>query len=186
MSQDGDILMLLTSGSTQSFDDGLGMIYTRYGRSIKSFLMSMGASRDEADDLLQEVLISVIERFSQDSSIEISNFKYYLIGIARNKWLNLIRDKRRLPFDELGDLSMIESVEVQDVDLERLSLIVEVLDSLAGPCKELLKSFYFDKKNNLEIAESMGYSNPDTVKSKKYKCLQRLKNLVRERMNAKG
>lgn len=177
---------LLGSGESKSLNKGLGMIYRYYGGIIRANLQSQGASREEQQDILQEVLVAVLDRFEDGSDVNISNLKYYLIGIARNKWFGLLRRKNRLPFDELGDLSIVEWNDDVDSDMEYIELIGDVLDNMSGPCQDLLRSFYYDKKSNVEIAQLMGYSNADTVKSKKYKCLQRLKDLVRDRLNAKG
>jgi RNA polymerase sigma factor (sigma-70 family) len=186
MQKDQEIIDLLGSGEPKSLNKGLGMIYRYYGGVIRANLKSQGASREEQQDILQEVLVAVLDRFKEGSDGSISNLKYYLIGIARNKWFGLLRRKNRLPFDELGDLSIAERNDEVDSDMENIDLIGEVLDNMPGPCRDLLRSFYYEKKSNIEIAELMGYNNADTVKSKKYKCLQRLKDLVRDRLNAKG
>jgi DNA-directed RNA polymerase specialized sigma24 family protein len=43
------------------------------------------------------------------------------------------------------------------------------------PCCSLLDKFYWEELSGEEIARQMNYKNADTVKTQKYKCMQKLK-----------
>jgi hypothetical protein len=48
---------------------------------------------------------------------------------------------------------------------------------LGEPCRGIIKDFYVDHLNMIEIADKYGYTNADNAKNQKYKCLQRLKKI---------
>ncbi|MTI23147.1 sigma-70 family RNA polymerase sigma factor [Fulvivirga sp. RKSG066] len=64
---------------------------------------------------------------------------------------------------------------------QQLENMENCLISLGHPCSEILKLFYYERKNMEEISINLGYKNADTVKNQKYKCLQRLRKLMKER-----
>ena len=43
---------------------------------------------------------------------------------------------------------------------------------------ELLRRFYWDRLSGVEIAQAMNYSNADSVKTQKNKCMKKLKPIV--------
>jgi predicted DNA-binding protein YlxM (UPF0122 family) len=49
------------------------------------------------------------------------------------------------------------------------------LGFLGEPCKSLIEDFYLNEMSLIEITEKYGYSNSDTAKTQKYKCLMRLR-----------
>jgi len=46
---------------------------------------------------------------------------------------------------------------------------------MGDKCRELLILFYFRRLSLKEIAAELDYSNTDSVKSQKYKCIRQLK-----------
>ena len=70
-------------------------------------------------------------------------------------------------------------VEEEEDLTERQSMILnDCLKRLGESCRKLLEQYYFFKKSMAEIAEEMGYNNTNTVKTRKYKCIQQLKKMA--------
>jgi len=61
---------------------------------------------------------------------------------------------------------------------EKFRLVMECIDKLSPTCKRILIMFYLEEKNLNEIAEEVGFSNSDVVKSKKYQCKKELQALI--------
>ena len=53
----------------------------------------------------------------------------------------------------------------------------DAMNQLGEPCKTLLEDYYIRMQNMQDITDRFGYTNTDTAKNQKYKCLQRLKKL---------
>jgi len=54
----------------------------------------------------------------------------------------------------------------------------KAIETLGGPCKQLLESFYYQKLSWGEIASLIGYSTPASARNQKYKCLERIRSIV--------
>ena len=79
-------------------------------------------------------------------------------------------------------------VESMTVDFRTPKAVVKdqvkvVLALLDETCQTLLKRCYFDGFSMEAIAIEMGYKNEEVAKSKKWKCLNKLKALIKERYN---
>jgi RNA polymerase sigma factor (sigma-70 family) len=70
--------------------------------------------------------------------------------------------------------------EMPDQDSpEREKIIAQCLDQLGETCRKVLMYYYFDEMSMQEIADKLGFANTDTAKTKKYKCKQKLDELVK-------
>ncbi len=49
---------------------------------------------------------------------------------------------------------------------------------MKAPCDKLLIAQYWHRLSGAEIAKRLGYNSADSVKSQKFKCIQKLKALV--------
>lgn len=108
-----------------------------------------------------------------------SGVKTYLYAIAKNKMRENFREQKRSVSEE--DVLLEVPVEEELLDEEKhikLNMLKKALESLGSPCSEILRMFYYGEYSNEEIAESLKYSNTNSVKTQKYKCLKRLRALM--------
>lgn len=104
----------------------------------------------------------------------------YIYRICINSWLNILK-KRRLDFVSLDTIHK-EAKQEEDTNNDndnqkQLKLLVE---NLGEPCKSIFYYKYYESLNNEQIAEKMKYKNSDSVKTQKYKCIMRLKKMVKK------
>lgn len=121
----------------------------------------------------------------------------YLLGIAIRKMQADDRKNRefdRVPIyhtgteEELILDSKVQKKMMDEVDesesekkLDELKDFVErAVSDLLPPCDELLRNFYWNRMSGNEIAEAMNYSNADSVKTQKNKCMKKLKPIVEQ------
>jgi len=76
-----------------------------------------------------------------------------------------------LPADETTPIAEFYEKE------ERLTITLSAFESLGQACKDLLKQFYFHKMSLKSIAESLEMEEA-SAKNKKYRCIQKLKELA--------
>ena len=69
--------------------------------------------------------------------------------------------------------------EKESVRKERIDATREVVDKMGKPCAPLLMAFYWDNNSWDNIARKLHYSNAESAKTQKYKCMQRLKTLLK-------
>jgi RNA polymerase sigma factor (sigma-70 family) len=71
----------------------------------------------------------------------------------------------------------------EDMDTqERERIIRQLIEQLGKPCAPLLLGFFWEKKKMDELAQELGYSNADSAKSQKSKCMQKVKTFVKQRL----
>ena len=162
----------------------LEKIYSEFRAAFINWMAhAYQCDREEALEIYQFVILTFYEnvlegKFDGSSSASI---KTYLFSIGKNKMLAERRKGAR--FEEVKDTSD-EKVIHFDFDAgtpndPRLEVAKRVIEKVGNPCKQLLELFYFNNLDHEEIAVVMGYKNGNTVKNLKYKCVQRIRKLLR-------
>jgi hypothetical protein len=57
--------------------------------------------------------------------------------------------------------------------------LLTVLERAGKKCMDLLREFYFRSQTIKKLARTLGYANEHSASVQKYKCLQKVKNLVK-------
>ena len=126
-----------------------------------------------------------------------SSLYQYLLGIAIRKMQ--AGDRKTHEFDKVPiyhtgheeevaidvkvQKKMVEEADAEESvrKLEELKDFVErAVSELPFPCDTLLRNFYWNRMSGNEIATAMNYSNADSVKTQKNKCMKKLKPIVEQ------
>lgn len=127
--------------------------------ALKRFILSLLPNRSEADDIAQEVFLTVTTKANE--FVLGSNFKAWAFAIARFKVLEHLRRAKRDP--HLLTDSVIEKLvdEASDPDPERESLTLRALakciGKLAPKRKQAIELQYHRNYTPTEIAEQLGW-----------------------------
>ena len=163
----------------------LEQIYSDYRLSFITFITSThNCTYEMAIDVYQYTILSFYENVVDGSFEEMNaaGVKTYLYSIGKNKLLGDLRKKTKVSFQgKFNDDDLIEQEDEDEVELaklEQFDRVSGIIAHLGDPCKKILELFYFNKLSNDEIAEVMSYKDGNTVKSLKYKCIQRIKKIV--------
>ena len=167
-------------------DKVLKIVYSKYRAPFANWLRGkyrIGA--EDAKEIFQHAVVIMYENVSlgKVKSLDTS-IKSYLFGIG----LNLAREHLRFDKRYSNELSprmvdhLVNTTDVDDKIAFESDLLVmyDALNKLGDPCKSLLQLFYFEKMSMTSIALLLGYKNSETTKTKKFKCLDRLKRLFRK------
>jgi len=177
-----EIFESLKSGSIEN----LGIVYERYRDDCMNWLIrKYSCTEDNAREVYQVSVITLYENIIRNKFTEVrSSFKTYLFSIAKNKCMELHRANKRNT--DLGPLMHLTWDDVnENIPEEQVMILRYCLDKLGDPCNTLLKKFYYEQCNMVEICEEMGYKNPESARNQKYKCLQRLRKLYRDTIVAR-
>lgn len=158
--------------------------YRENERAFKAYFRErFGKSDDYLDDLFQESCVVMWQNISSGKlSIHnlTSSLSTYFTSIGKYSLMAKDRKYKEIANDtEIQKLDFVED-DAQELEkrIERESFVDRMVGDMKPPCSQILQMFYFDKKKGEEIAEVMGYANTDTVKTQKYKCMQKLKPLL--------
>lgn len=164
----------------------ISAIYSAYQNEFLGFFVgAMFSKRVDAEDLYQDSWIELcwqIERCKITAASLSCSVKTYLYGIAKFKFMALNRKNGQLKtielMPEIEPVSLVE--ENSHVEIEHI--IEKEVNAMGEPCSSLLDKYYWEDMSGDEIAKEMQYKNSDTVKTQKYKCMQKLKSVIVDKL----
>jgi RNA polymerase sigma-70 factor (ECF subfamily) len=161
-SEQAEIIRRARAGDLEAFR----LIHTEYGRRILNFIYRMVDSREDAEDLSQNVFLRAFHELRSLQDPE--KFESWLYRIARNEVYQTFRKKRVEPGrhdpaageaetePEIGDGRPTPQDSVLNEELgERIR---KVLNSLPPKLREVFVLAVVDEKSYLEISEIVGRS----------------------------
>ncbi len=170
----------IIQGIRRDDDRALAYLYKLHFPMISHFILSNSGTDDEAKDIYQEGVIVFYEKI-KDNSLELScQIKTYLYSVCRRLWLKRLAEKGRYAsrIDDSEDYQLLEEdVQKHEENERQFGVMADALGQLGEPCRTLLEDYYIRMQNMQDITDKFGYTNTDTAKNQKYKCLQRLKKL---------
>lgn len=139
-------------------------------------------NQQDSLEVFQRAMIILYDKIMQRKldHLEVP-LKSYLYGICKN----LVKEHKRkfreyvefesntTAFNHLAE----ENAEEAKTKDELIDQLVQFINKIGPPCKTILELFYYQRMRMEQIAEKLEYKNPDTVKTKKYKCIKRLQSL---------
>jgi RNA polymerase sigma factor (sigma-70 family) len=174
---DAEILHAIASGNDR---EALLYLYNKHFSKVRKYICDNSGTKDEAFDIFQDsimVFFNYVTSKKFDPKYEIGAF---IFTVSKNQWINQVKKNSKevaLPeffdcTDNSGDI--MESL----ISKERENEVAQLLGQLGDKCEELLRFSIFYKLKNSEICEKMGFSTENAVKTRKYKCLQKLISLI--------
>jgi RNA polymerase sigma factor (sigma-70 family) len=163
-------------------DETIKAIYRSYFDSLSWYVMNNSGSRQDSEDVFQEVVLSFIDLVQKDKFRGESTVKTFLFSLNRHTWLNeLKRRGRSLAREEKYERGQ-DRVELDTshhiADREGKAEVVRLVGELGESCQKILLLFYYENLSMREILEATEYENEQVVRNKKYKCLKQLEQMV--------
>jgi len=141
-----------------------------YGNAILRLAYSYVHNMEDAEDVLQDTLIRVLQADPEFESE--AHEKAYLLKTAANLAKNKIEYNKRRETDELNE-------ELVSQGKEDLSFVWEAVKKLPDTSREVIHLFYEEGYQTSQIAEILG-RNESTVRSDLKRGRERLKEILKE------
>ncbi|MBL7710133.1 MAG: sigma-70 family RNA polymerase sigma factor [Chitinophagaceae bacterium] len=180
---DTELVANLRAG--KSMDESIKTIYRNHFESLCWYIMNNSGSRQDAEDVFQEVVLSFIDLVQKDKFRGESTVKTFLFSLNRHTWLNeLKRRGRSLAREEKYERGQ-ERTEMDAghyiADREGKAEVTRLVGELGETCRKILLLFYYENLSMREILETLHYENEQVVRNKKYKCLKQLEQMITEK-----
>jgi len=132
-------------------------LFEQFGPRVKAYLMRQGADRANAEDLAQDVMLTVWRRAAQFDRSK-ATFSTWVFTIARNRRIDGLRRVKRPEIDPQDPVLVREPDDPADqvVDAaERGRLLHAAVAQLPDEQERLLRLAYFEDKSHSAIAEEL-------------------------------
>ncbi|MBK6935661.1 MAG: sigma-70 family RNA polymerase sigma factor [Chitinophagaceae bacterium] len=177
---DSEIVSNIRSGIKT--DETIKAIYRMYFNSLSWHIINNSGSKEDAEDIFQEVVLSFIDLVQKDKFRGESSVKTFLFSLNRNLWLNELKRKGRALVREekfeKGQERLEMDFGLQLDDREGKQAVISVVEQLGETCKKILILFYYENLPMKDIVGATNFENEQVVRNKKYKCLKQLEQLL--------
>lgn len=165
-------------GNKAGMNQAVRYIYQSYFEDLSSLILHNSGTRQDAEDTIQEVIVTFIDIIRNGKFRGESSIKTFLMSLTRNLWLNNLRKKERSSARDIIFEKQREQVEDNMLEhiaeREKKKQVLLLLEQAGEMCKKILLLFYFQELSMKEMLEHLPYDNEQVVRNKKSKCLQKL------------
>jgi RNA polymerase sigma-70 factor (ECF subfamily) len=151
---DAEILLAISNGDEES----LAVLYDRYRTILFSVIVRIIISREEAEDVLQEVFLQVWNK-ARDYDESRGKVFTWLVTLARSRAIDRLRSlgARERAVDEATrePSDVVSDAEVDAIQAEKRKRVGLALAQLSEEQKQALLMAYFEGCSQSEIAERL-------------------------------
>ncbi|MDO6596458.1 sigma-70 family RNA polymerase sigma factor [Oceanihabitans sp. 2_MG-2023] len=158
-------------------------IYDTFVPKVINYIKQNSGDADQAQDVIQETLITIYNQASQKKLQLTCPFDAYFFLLCKRKWLNELKKKTN------KEVTINEEVLSKDDDSQELAfetslfgekqaLFNTMFQQLGTACKDLIKAT-FKIKSMEEVAASLGVTYA-YARKKKSLCIGKLTKMVQE------
>ena len=168
--------------------DALRIIYDRYGLLVYRLVYRMVNNYQEAEDLTQEIFLSLQERPNYDPKR--GSFYTYLMMLTRSRTIDCLRAKRSQGNfwqnpgkikDLLNKRNSVHPIDLAAIE-ERANKLKEALNSLSSNQRQILELSYYEGLSQSAIAKRLDLPL-GTVKTHSRRGLLQLRKNLRNLVN---
>jgi RNA polymerase sigma factor (sigma-70 family) len=176
--QESNYLQALCAGDSKLIRG----IYQQYAAQIQRWVLSNNGSSDDAQDLFQESLIAIYDRYCGAAPMNYA-FGALLFTICKRKWYDQIKEKNRESVVRKIEEDRYQSDHVLLVDADaalseqkKQAVLDKTFLQLSAQCQQLL-DLLSKGSSNEEMAQQLGLANANAVYQSKHRCMSRWKEL---------
>lgn len=158
--------------------DAFITLFQHFAPRLKSFLMKNGTGADQAEELMQDTMLTVWNRAASYDHTQASA-STWIFTIARNRKIDVHRKGSHIEFDK-GDPAFVPdhapaaAPDSGIAEIQRTDRIAKAIKTLPGEQAALLQKSFFEDKTHMEIAAETQLPL-GTVKSRIRLALDRLR-----------
>ncbi|MBQ7422480.1 MAG: sigma-70 family RNA polymerase sigma factor [Prevotella sp.] len=157
-------------------------------------------SDDDLDDIYQDSSLALFLNIRDGKLTNLScTLSTYFLRVCINQTMKFLsKQKKQIPLLDDGKLTYKDAFRQDKIDelyqlftgdeeaemVSRSEKIVQnIIEAMPDTCKNVFQGYYWDNLTTTTIADMFGFANANSVKTQKYKCLQKFRNKYNELMN---
>jgi RNA polymerase sigma-70 factor (ECF subfamily) len=130
------------------------LLFRHFAPKIKGYVLKMGASRAEAEEVMQDAMLTVWRKAASFDKTQAS-VATWIFTIARNRRIDVIRKEKRPEFDPSDPMLVPDDAIAPDAALsaqERQERLATAMQGLPPEQLDLVKEAFYQAKTHAEIA----------------------------------
>lgn len=157
----------------------LESVYRKFRGEFLGFGRRYQASDEDILDAFQDAIIAFYENVSEGKIDSLSSsVKTYIFSIGKYQLLNKIKRNNRI-VSEIDNGFDLENPLKETLNLsDQQEMMKTALNALGEQCRKLILLFYYRRYSIEAIKHEMNYSNENTVKANKSRCMKSLREIV--------
>lgn len=151
-------------------------LFAHFAPRIKSFIMKQKVSDEMAEDLTQEVMVTVWQKAHLFDPGK-ARLSTWLFRIARNKFIDKVRRQKYVEVDVENHMQSMEAAEKTDVPViqrQDQKRILSALEVLKPDLRKVIELSFYQDMSHSQISEALGLPL-GTVKSRIRIAFQKLR-----------
>ncbi|HEX5168463.1 MAG TPA: sigma-70 family RNA polymerase sigma factor [Cyclobacteriaceae bacterium] len=154
-------------------------LYERAFPRVARFVSKMNGTLEDAKDIFQDALVIFYEKQANENFNLTASGEAYILGIAKHLWIRKFKRDHHLV--SLDDIEWAMSLPEESNEQPNENKLLKFLENTGKKCLDVLRGFYYEKLPTREITEALGYRNDHTTAVQKFKCLEKLRNTIKEK-----
>jgi RNA polymerase sigma factor (sigma-70 family) len=154
-------------------------LYDRYKGRLMGICRRYAASRDEAQDVLQEAFIKIFSRISQLDNAE--RLENWMVRITINTAVNFYHRSKRYSFNDIGEVHTAN--EDYELIISNITdeYLIQLINALPDGCRVVFNLFVVEGYSHSEIGQMVGISESTSRSQLVY-----AKTLLKQKLNSAG
>ena len=172
------------------------------GKAISFLRNRYSISDEDIEDIYQESLSALYINVKNGKLRELTcSFTSYFLQICNNQALKIVNKRKGIKKNQIiEDRTITNEYEVLEEKVDelysfcmtteeedrkvRMQLLVNnIIASMTDTCKNILHGYYWDDLSTSTIADMFSFSDANSVKAQKYKCVKKFRDKYNELKN---
>lgn len=180
MAHNEEAIQNLVYSAKEGETESVGQLYEHFSQRIYRFIAYRVTTREEAEDLTQEVFLEMIRSLPRYREQKGAKFSTWLFQIARFTLIDHYRTKRRtVPIETVADEgNVLLRTDPAEVNLDvRAETVRQKMRELPEKYQTVLHLSFVEEMNSREIAKAMSVS-VISVRVWKHRALKKLSSMI--------
>jgi RNA polymerase sigma factor (sigma-70 family) len=180
---DSDILKAINQKDEKN-QKVLEFLYHEVLPKVQNYVLNNSGNADDAFDVFQDAMVAFCKYVKMNKFNEKYSVSGFIYSVSKNLWINKARKQKKVVLTEETEVYEKE-VDTQNalnflISNEREEEVRQLFNKLGERCRQLLQMSIYQELSGKEICEKMGFASENGVKTQKYKCKQKLLQIIKE------
>ncbi|MEM6726562.1 MAG: sigma-70 family RNA polymerase sigma factor [Bacteroidota bacterium] len=176
---DAQIIEAILTGG-KGAEKVIAHLYRKYREDLVQYIISRNGSKNEALDIFQDTIVTLVVSIEQGKFQGKSTIKTYLYSIGKRLWYRRFhKNVRDENYRNDQNVNQLEEHDPESLLLtkDQQAVVERTLGQLKPKSREVLE-LWIQNYSMREIAEIMGFKNEQVARNKKSLSLKELKALL--------